>query len=231
VEVAARGSGSPVTPGSPEEQEGRSTARLNIVLYVVALLCLAAVVPLSFRMWDVHERDEGDHSGNWFENAIAVIADKRVDRAADTRVGQDVGAGTIEAMDPAPEADQLRTAEQLEAATKMVNAFLNLQYEEIDANIETVKSLATGPFLHQYTRAAADLTKLIQRAQATQTGEVVWAGLVAGDDDDATVIAATTGTVANKVTDFEPQARTYRLQLDLELVDGRWLTSDLQYVR
>jgi hypothetical protein len=45
------------------------------------------------------------------------------------------------------------------------------------------------------------------------------------------VIVATTGTVANKVTNFDPTGRSYRLQLDLELVDGRWLTSDLQYVK
>ena len=73
--------------------------------------------------------------------------------------------------------------------------------------------------------------KLTQRAQATQTGEVEWAGLVAGDDDSATVIVATSGTVANKLTEFEPVARTYRLQLEVDFVDGRWLTSDLQYVR
>ena len=45
------------------------------------------------------------------------------------------------------------------------------------------------------------------------------------------MIVATNGTVSNKLTEFEPVARTYRLQLHLDLVDGRWLTSDLQYVR
>jgi hypothetical protein len=194
------------------------------------VVCLGVVVILAVLMSNAHRDDDGDRSGNWFADAISVIKDDRVAVAADTRAGEDVGDGTVEAMNLAPEEEQERTAAQLEAATKMINAFLNIRYEEVEANIAAVKSLATGAFLRQYTRASNDLVKLTRRAQATQTGEVVWAGLVAGDADDATVIIATTGTVANKVTDFEPQARTYRLQLDLELVDDRWLTSDLQYV-
>ena len=61
-------------------------------------------------------------------------------------------------------------------------------------------------------------------------GEVVWIGVVDADDDSATVLAATTGTVANAQTDDEPVARAFRLRLELVLVDGRWLTSDLQFV-
>lgn len=234
MEVAARGSGGPLTPGpvgeQADEQGGRSRVRLNIVLYVVALLCVAAVGLAGSRMWSSHERDGGDRSGNWFSDAIAVITDERLTVAPDTRAGEDVGRGTVSAMEPAPEEEQIRTAEQLEAATKMVNAFLNINYEDVEANIEAVKSLSTGQFLRQYTNASEDLADLTRQAKATQTGEVVWAGLVAGDPDDATVIVATSGTVTNELTEFEPQSRTYRLQLDLELVDDRWLTSDLQYV-
>lgn len=231
MEVAARGAGGSLTPGSSEEHERRSRIRLNLVLYAVTLLCVATVGVLGARMWSAHEREGGDRSGNWFEDTVAVVTDERVEVAPDSRAGEDVGRGTVEALKPAPEDEQERTTAQLEAASKMVNAFLNIDHEEVEANIEAVKSLSTGPFLRQYTRASNDLAKLTRRAQATQTGEVLWAGLVAGDADDATVIVATTGTVANKATDFEPQARTYRLQLDLSFVDGRWLTSDLQYVK
>ncbi len=230
MEVAARGSGGPLTPEGPGEQGSRSRVRLNSALYVVAVLCLGLVVVLSVLMSNAHRDDGGDRSGSWFESAVAVVKDERVSVAADNRAGEDVGPGTVAAMDPAPEDEQVRTADQLEGATKMVNAFLNIGYEDVEANIEAVKSLATGQFLRQYTTASNDLAKLTRRARATQTGEVVWTGLVAGDDDDATVIVATNGTVTNELTDFEPQARTYRLQLDVQLVDGRWLTSDLQYV-
>lgn len=231
MEVVARGSGDSLTPAPPEEQGSRSRGNLNAILYVVAVLCLGTVVVLCSIMWGQFKdgHPAGNTSGGFASDAWNLVKDKRVD-TEETRVGEDVGDGTVEAMDLAPEGDQVRAADQIEAATKMVNAFLNIQYDNVEANIEAVKALATGAFLKQYTRASDDLAKLTKRAKATQTGEVVWAGLVAGDDDSATVVVATNGTVSNKVTDFKEQARTYRLQLDLELVDGEWLTNDFQYV-
>lgn len=232
MEVAARGSGDPLTSEPSGDQEGRSGSRVNTVLALALAVCLVAVVGLVFLMEETYgNRADAADTDGFLDRAGAVLTIERDEASTTSRAGEQIGDDTVEAMETAPEADQVRTAAQLEAATKMANAFLNLKHDEIEANIATVKSLATGPFLKQYTRASNDLVKLIRRAKATQTGEVVWAGLVAGDGDDATVIVATNGTVANKLTEFEPQARTYRLQLDLDLVDDRWLTSDLQYVR
>lgn len=232
MEVAARGSGDPLTPRSSGAEEGSSGSRVNVILTAAIAVCLAAVIVLGFLMNKTYESraDAVEDDGLWAQ-AGSVLGIERRDPAESTRAGEVIGEDTVEALEPAPAAEQQRTADQLEAASRMANAFLNLRHDEIEANIEAVKSLATGPFLRQYTSASADLATLIRRAEATQTGEVVWTALIAGDDDDATVIVATNGTVANKVTDFEPEARTYRLQLDLDLVDGRWLTSDLQYVR
>ena len=50
------------------------------------------------------------------------------------------------------------------------------------------------------------------------------------DPDSATVIVATDGTVQNKQTGPTPRAEIYRIQLQLVLEKGRWLTSDLQFV-
>ena len=61
-------------------------------------------------------------------------------------------------------------------------------------------------------------------------GKVLWAGVVDVDQDSATVIAATTGTVANVQTDNKPVARNFRLKLDLVRSDGRWLTTNLEFV-
>lgn len=232
MEVAARGSGDALTPASSEEEESHSTARLNVLLAILTATCLVIIAFGAWLMGDQYgDRADAVEEGGWFDRTWSLVTIERAEQTGSTRVGEDVGDGTVQALSLASEEEQDRVAAQLEGATKMVNAFLNLQYDEIEANIATVESLSTGPFLKQWTRASEDLARLTRRAQATQTGEVVFSGLVAGDADDATVIVATTGTVANKLTDFEPQARNYRLQLDLELVDGRWLTSDLQYVK
>ena len=48
-------------------------------------------------------------------------------------------------------------------------------------------------------RTATDgVIKLLEQNKSVMDGEVLWAGVVAVDQDSATVIAATTGTVANK---------------------------------
>jgi len=230
VEVAARGSGDSLTVGSSGQEGSSNGSGLNTALVVAVVLLVIAAAALAWlmnRTYDNRADAVGD-GGVW-----SVISIERAGASAEApsgRAGEDVGGGTVQAMDPAPKAEQERTAAQIEAATAMADAFLNLQYDEIETDIEEVKSLATGAFLRQYTKASKDLAKLTRRAQATQTGEVDWAGLVAGDDDSATVIVATSGTVANKLTEFEPVARTYRLQLEVDLVDGQWLTSDLQYV-
>ena len=44
------------------------------------------------------------------------------------------------------------------------------------------------------------------------------------------MIAATSGTVANRQTNNQPVARNFRLRLDLVREGGRWLTNDLQFV-
>jgi Mce-associated membrane protein len=118
----------------------------------------------------------------------------------------------------------------IDAATKMSNAFLNLDFEDVDASTEAVLSLATGAFRTQYQQSAEGLKKVATRAKSVQTGEVLWAGVVAADEDSATVIIASTGTVSNKTTKFEAVPRSYRLQLDLTVEDGQWLTRDLQFV-
>lgn len=235
MEVVARGAGGPLTPDQSKSgaqgEQGGGRGNLNAILYVVAVLCLGVVVVLGaiMRGQFLDDRPQGDTSGSWFKDVVNFAADKRVS-VETPRIGENVGNGTIQAMDLAPEAEQVRAADQIEAATKMVDAFLNIQYQNVQANIAAVKALATGDFLKQYNHAADGLVRLTTKAKATQTGEVVWAGLVSGDNDSADVVLATNGSVANKATNFKKLARTYRLQLHLELVDGQWLTSDFQYV-
>ena len=112
----------------------------------------------------------------------------------------------------------------------MANVFLNVRYDDVDAYAEAVRELATGDFREQFDKSTEGIEKVAQRAKSVQTGEVLWAGVVAVDEDSATVIVASSGTVANRTTKFKAVPRNYRLQLDLTLQDGQWLTRDLQFV-
>ena len=106
----------------------------------------------------------------------------------------------------------------------------DIEHALSDDDIDAVRGLATGTFLDQWDKASANVKSLAVRAQSTTRGDVVWTGLVSGDKDSATVIVAATGTAASKTTEFKEEARNYRMQVELVLDKGAWLTSDLQYV-
>lgn len=210
--VADRSGGEPVTPATATEDDSR--VRLNITLYAatVLLACVAVFLGIVLNRSDVDLPFTGGD--------------------ADTAqgVGEDVGRGVVTAVKEADSDDQERTAAQIEAATAMVEAMVNLDHKDPDATVEAVQGLATGDFLKQYNSAAADVKKLAVEAQSTMVARVVWAGLVAGDKDSATVIVATSGTVSNKSTGFKERANNYRIQVALVLDKGKWLTQDLQFV-
>jgi Mce-associated membrane protein len=208
VEVDAGGSGGePVTTESPTGEGSR--LGLNLTLWIVVILTGALAITGAVWIW----RD-GDPAS----------------ASSSSRAGEEVGDARVEAMPAADDAEQERTAAVIDAATKMSNAFLNLDYQNVDASTEAVLSLATGQFRMQYQQSSEGLAKVATRAKSVQTGEVVWSGVVASDEDSATVIVASSGTVSNKTTEFKAVPRNYRLQLDLAFEDEQWLTRDLQFV-
>lgn len=209
MEVAVGRSGGESVTGGPSEED-RSRIRLNIALYAATVLlgCVAVFLGVVLA--------EDDDTVNGTEVSPGA--------------GEDVGRGVVQAVDEAEDDEQERVAAQIEAATDMVTAFVNFDHEDPDATIEEVRERSTGTFREQYDKGAADLKKLATEAQSTMVARVVWAGLVAGDGDSATVIVATSGNVTNKTTEFQEEARNYRIQVQLVREGDEWLANDLQYV-
>lgn len=127
-------------------------------------------------------------------------------------------------------AEQERYGDVLGAARTEVTAFINIDYRNAQDSIDAVAAGATGDFKKQYDSSTGGVVKLLQREQSVMDGSVLWAGVVDVDADSATVLAATTGTVANRSTDNTKVARYFRLKLDLQKVGDRWLTSNLEFV-
>jgi hypothetical protein len=209
VEVdAGRAGGEPVTPEPPSSEDSR--VGLNITLWVVVILCGALAI--TGLWWNINKENESPPV------------------SSSSKAGQKVGDAQIQALPLAEAAEQERTAAVIDAASKMADAFLNVDYRDLDSSNDAVLSLASGAFRTQYQTSVEGITKVAKRAKSVQTGEVVWAGVVAADEDSATVIVASSGTVSNTSTKQKAVPRNYRLQLDLTFEDGQWLTRDLQFV-
>jgi len=173
---------------------------LNATLYVVVMVAAALLVVLAVRTFD--------------------------DDPTPTSLPV---KGMVE-LDEASSGEQQRYADILDSASAEATAFLNIRYDDTQTAIDAVLGGATGDFRDQYEKSTEALVKLLDQYKSVRTGEVLWAGVVAQDPDSATVILATTGTVQNTSTGEEPYSENYRVQMQLVLEKGRWLTSDLQFV-
>ena len=160
--------------------------------------------------------------------ALLVVAVVRVTEDDDASVALP-HAGEVQ-LEEADEAVQQRYADIIDSASGEADAFVNIRYDDAQASIDAVMAGATGDFRDQYAKSTDGVIKVLQDNKSIMTGEVLWTGVVAQDPDSATVIVATSGTVQNTQTEDKPVARYFRLQLQLVLEEGRWLTSDLQFV-
>ncbi|UFN45413.1 hypothetical protein [Nocardioides okcheonensis] len=141
--------------------------------------------------------------------------------------------GIVLAVRGSGSVDDDLTAEQQEvaaAARTEALAFLRVDHRDMEPLVEAVLDGATGDFAEQYGSQRDRLVRETVRTRATSTGEVVSLGVADLSDDAATVVVAANSSVSNSSTE-QPQTRYYRLRLRLERVDGRWLTSSLEFVR
>ncbi|MFG2121072.1 hypothetical protein [Streptomyces sp. NPDC048710] len=125
-------------------------------------------------------------------------------------------------------ADQ-RRQDVLAAARQSALNFTSLDYRHYGRDSGNVLKGATGDFKKQFAAQTAQLTRLVAQNKSVSEGQVLEAGIVRSDERSARVLVVADSKVTNTAAP-EGQARTYRLQLDLVRVDGRWLTSDVEFV-
>lgn len=163
----------------------------------------------------------GERAGRWVAGGLTVVL-----------VALLVATGLV--ISGRDEVDAGLTAAQHDvaaAARTEALAFLTVDHRDMDPLLDAVLDGATGDFAEQYAAQRETLTSEAVRTEATSTPEVVALGVGDQDDDSATVLVAANSTVTNAGTGSEGQVRYYRLRLELVREDGRWLTSDLRFVR
>lgn len=175
---------------------------------------------LVFLNQEVRRRGENPSSSPY--RVVVVLA-----RDADGWLVDDLRTDGAPELPAEPDPDRQAV---LTAATATAEALVNLDHHDAQASVDAVLATATGTFAEQYESSSADVVKLAREAHSVMTGTVKAAGISSIDADSARVVVATTGEVSNDSTGSSPRENNYRMQLDLILVDGEWLTSDLQFV-
>ncbi|ATW52929.1 hypothetical protein CGZ69_29715 [Streptomyces peucetius subsp. caesius ATCC 27952] len=117
----------------------------------------------------------------------------------------------------------------LAAARQSALNFTSLDYRHYDRDSKNVLKGATGDFEEQFASQTAELTKLVASNKSVSEGQVLEAGIARADERSARVLVVADSKVTNSAAP-EGQSRTYRLQLDLVLERGRWLTSNVEFV-
>lgn len=126
------------------------------------------------------------------------------------------------------EADQ-RRQDILAAARQSALNFTSLDYRRYDRDSANVLAGATGDFKEQFAAQTKQLTELVDQNKSVSEGQVLEAGIVRSDEKSARVLVVADSKVTNTAVP-QGEARTYRLQMDVVHRDGRWLTSNVEFV-
>lgn len=117
----------------------------------------------------------------------------------------------------------------LRAARQSALNLTSIDAEQFDVAVQRVLDGATGDFRREFEDNSDNLEKLLADNEVSAEGNVLEAGLVRSDRSNASALVVVDSTVRNTAT---PNGRvnTYRMQIEVQRVDGRWLTSTLRFV-
>lgn len=119
----------------------------------------------------------------------------------------------------------------LNAATLQTLNWASVDYRDVDSFVAKVRAGATGDFAQQFDESEDALRELIESNESVQVPTIPngGAGLLERRDDQARVLIVMDAQVTNTSAET-PQPRQYRLQVTVSKVDGRWLTSQLEFI-
>lgn len=184
----------------------RQRTLLNIGLYLalVALLCTSLCLVLVQQQSEASVKTRAQILLGQDDDVVAA-------QVAKDKAGNDLHTSVIQ------------------AATDQALAMANFNYKKPTEARDRILAGATGELAEEYKKTFKSLRKVSKQAKSQLTGRIVSAGVVAADDESATVIVALSGTVENIYTEGK-RANSPTMRLDLQWQDDRWLTSNLIYL-
>jgi len=105
----------------------------------------------------------------------------------------------------------------------------SIDYRNLQADIQRILTGSTGQFRETFQSGATQITQGATQQQTVSTVQQSHVALVSFAGDSAEAIVSLT-TVTTGVNAKQGQANTYRYQMELSKVGGRWLLSKMELV-
>lgn len=119
----------------------------------------------------------------------------------------------------------------LRTASAQVQAFLDIDHTDVEAQLELVLQGTTEEFRRQFAPQLRVITAETRRRRSSADATVLRAGLDAFTDRTATVlVAADTEVTSRAGGDAQRRTVPWRIRVDLVKDGDRWLTSGLRFV-
>ncbi|MED5813341.1 DUF3329 domain-containing protein [Mycolicibacterium sp. 050232] len=115
----------------------------------------------------------------------------------------------------------------LDTAKSYAIALTSIDTNAIDNNFAQVLNGATGEFKDMYSQSATQLRQVLVDNKATSKGTVVDAAVKSAAKDKVEVLLFVDQAITN-VANPEPRLDRSRIDMTMELVDGRWLASSVE---
>ena len=114
----------------------------------------------------------------------------------------------------------------LQAARAGIVDVASFDYVTLDDDIEQIRNVTTGDLREESVAQLDERRQQIIDAQAVVNTTVVGAAVGAADEETATVFAVIQSTQQSNAAE-QAQVQRYRVEVDLQRVDGRWLLSGI----
>ena len=117
------------------------------------------------------------------------------------------------------------------AAATQVQAFLDIDHDDVDAQLDRMLEGATEDFRRQFARQVRTISAEAERRQSSADVTLRQVGLSRWTDDAATaLVAADTEVTSTAGGTSERRTVPWRIEVDLVRDGDRWLTDGLRFV-
>ncbi|UDF18790.1 hypothetical protein [Rhodococcus qingshengii] len=125
-------------------------------------------------------------------------------------------------------ARETQRQEYVDGAVAGALALIDVHSATVDEDLETLQSLSTGTFADELKSGESAFVASIRDFAVDSDGSVDTAALASESGNSGVVLIAASAQVGNSAG--ESSARTYRLRVGVEDVDGRVLMSSVEFV-